>query len=147
MNVARINAYIIAQKKNHQVKTQNQFVIMSWINALNQRAVYEEYQTTRASAAAALMTPPAGSAKKMKRVGHKRPTLPDFRFLGKKEEHVPVLAAKQMSCRYCSYLCAVAKLDGEQKLPTVARPQKKCLMCDNNHLCVLFHFDLYHTRE
>jgi hypothetical protein len=118
---------------------------MSWIDALNQRAVYEEYQTTRASAAAALMMPPAGSAKKRKRVSHKRPTLPDYRFLEKKEEHVPVLTAKQMSCPYCSYLRRdVAKLDGEQELPTVARPQKKCLMCDD-HLCVL-HFDLYHTR-
>jgi hypothetical protein len=102
MDIARINAYIMAKKK-HGVKTQKEFV-MSWINALNQRAVYEEYKTTRASAAAALMTTPSGSNKKRTRVGHKRPNLPDYRFLGKKEEHVPVLTAMQRRCRYCSHL-------------------------------------------
>jgi hypothetical protein len=76
MDIARINAYIIAKKK-HGVKTQKQFV-MSWINVLNQRAVYEEYKMTRASAAAALMMTPSGCNKKRKRVGHKWPNLPDY---------------------------------------------------------------------
>jgi hypothetical protein len=70
--------------------------------------------------------------------------LPQYRLAGAKEEHVAIVAQKQGFCVMCKYLYAVAKRDNVTPLPSVAKPNRKCLRCDE-HLCVL-HFDEYHRQ-
>lgn len=90
---------------------------------------------------------PDSSPKKNKRsrTSALHPTLPSHRLSGDKSAHICVITKKQNACRYCSYLRAVAKLEGtpDEDLPTVARPARMCHYCQD-YLCNS-HFDLYHS--
>jgi hypothetical protein len=146
LDVCRVNAYIIAKEKK-VVKTQKDFVL-DWIIALNHRAKFIETTRTR-KAVAELISPVInqnqGKPKKA-RMSHTKPSLPSYRFSGKPEDHVAVIAKKQLSCTYCRYACAVAKLEGTSLVPPpVSRTLKKCLIC-GDHLCTQ-HFDLFHAEQ
>jgi hypothetical protein len=73
------------------------------------------------------------------------PQLPAYRFQGDPEQHVPYVGKEQRACTYCKYLFAIAKKDGDNPLPEVARPSRRCFLC-NDHLCSL-HFELFHSKE
>ena len=110
---------------------------------MNYRAEFMDQQQTR-SVVASFLTPVKTPAKK-KRMSHTDPKLPEHRFLGNEEDHVPVLAKNQERCVYCKYNHFLVKINGQDPLPKISRPQKKCLAC-GDHLCDL-HFTQYHQRE
>ena len=141
LDICRVNSYIIAKQKDQSINQKD--FILDWITALNERAFADGRATTR-RAIAALASPPSSSKPKRIRMKKNDPELPNYRFKGSKQDHVPVLTTNQQGCTYCKYLKALAKANGQTPLPTVARPARKCLAC-GDHLCSL-HFDQFHSR-
>jgi Transposase IS4 len=139
-DIIRVNSYVIA-KKRKMFTDQKDFILM-WIDALSTRAQFDAYQVTRN--AVAVMKSPTGPPGKRQRISNKNPCLPEYRFHGNKEDHMAIIAKSQGRCRYCSYLHALAKLDGNP-IPDVVRPVRMCSYC-KDHLCVQ-HFDEYHTKR
>lgn len=140
LDICRINSYIIAKEKK-EVDNQKDFVL-DWIAALNKRAQFIETQRTR-TAVAAFTSPSSQGKEKRNRMSAKQPQLPSYRFDGERKDHAQVISKEQRRCTYCKYELAVAKLNGTEPLPNVARPSRKCLVC-GDHLCNV-HFDLFHT--
>jgi hypothetical protein len=79
------------------------------------------------------------------------PQLPAaYQLQGDPEQHVPftTIGKERRACTayYCKYLFAIAKKDGDNPLPEIARPSsRRCFLC-NDHLCSL-HFELFHSKE
>lgn len=142
LDVCRLNSYIISKQKE-ACSNQKDFLI-EWITSMNDRADFIERQRTRSAAAALLSPPPIEQKGKRSRMKKHEPELPHYRFHGKKEDHVAVITTKQLCCTYCKYLRAKAKADGTTPLPSICRPARACLAC-NDHLCSI-HFDLFHRR-
>jgi Transposase IS4 len=145
LDIIRVNSYIICKSKCP--KLNHKAFLEQWIIALNQRAATADYQLTRRSIAALTSPPSAAKKPKRRRISHKNPVLPERRTQGKREEHICVVVdgkGKQKNCAMCSYVRAVAKLEGEDEedLPGISRPARKCLFCDV-HLCSV-HFSEYH---
>jgi hypothetical protein len=120
-----------------EVDNQKRYVA-DWIVA----AQFMETQRTR-TAIAAFTSPGSKGKDKRSRMSSKKPQLPSYQFNVAREHHVAIVTDLQRRCAYCKYLLAVAKLNGTDPLPTVARPARKCLIC-GDHLCSV-HFDLFHT--
>jgi hypothetical protein len=143
LDLCRVNSYIIAKEKK-AVKTQKDFVC-DWIVALNHRAKFIETARTRRALAELISPVNNGPKEKRLRMSHTKPQLPSYRLDGNKEHHLPTLAKKQKACTYCRYKTAIAKLNGDNPVPPVARPYKYCILC-GDHLCNA-HFDLFHQNN
>jgi hypothetical protein len=91
------------------------------------------------------ISPNKASGPKRTQMSSMHPQLPAYRFQGDPEQHVPFIGKEQRACTYCKYLFAIAKKDGDNPLPEVARPSCHCFLC-NGHLCSL-HFELFHSKE
>jgi hypothetical protein len=142
LNVCCLNSWVAAKNRG-TYKTQRDF-LLDCIQALNRRAEFEDKKRTRRNAIEAFATPPKAPPGKQIRLGKHNLQLPQYRLAGDKVEHDAIVAQKQGFCVMCKYLYAVAKRDNVTPLPSVAKPNRKCLTvrCDD-HLC-LVHFDEFH---
>jgi hypothetical protein len=84
---------------------------------------------------------PTTTTQKRRRMSHTKPSLPENRKKGRKTDHLMVIVKEQRTCVYCSYLAAVAKLEGSTAEPP-SKVTRKCLAC-NIHCCNS-HWNVYH---
>jgi hypothetical protein len=141
LGICRVNSSIIAKAKG-VCDSQKEYTL-DWIQALNRRAQFMDLQATTRRATVDFVSPNKGSGPKRTQMSSTNPQLPAYRFQGDPEQHVPYGGKEQRACTYCKYLFAIAKKDGVNPLPEVARPSRCCFAC-NNHLCSL-HFKPFQT--
>jgi hypothetical protein len=141
LDICRVNSYVIAEAKG--VCDSQKDYTLDWIQALNRRAQFMDLQATQ-RATVDFVSPNKATAKRT-RMSSTNPQLPAYQFQGGPEQHVPYVGKEQRACTYCKYLFAIAKKDGDNPLPEVARPSRRCFLC-NDHLCSL-HFELFHSKE
>lgn len=143
-DIARTNSYVVCRFKE-TTKSHKQFV-MDWISSLNDRATAFERggRATRRRAAEEEAAVMPSSAKKP-RQSHVFPEMEAKRLMGDATDHVLTMGDKQAVCRYCAYLVAKAKAEGDDNIPPKRRPKWKCDFC-GVHLCKEGCFGLYHCR-
>jgi hypothetical protein len=122
-----VNSYIIAKAKG--VCDRQKEYTLDWIQALNRRAQFMDLQSTR-RATVDFVSPNKASGPKRTRMSSTNPQLPAYRFQGDPEHHAPYVGKEQRACTYCKYLFAIAKKDGVNPLPEVARPSRRCFLCN-----------------
>lgn len=147
LDCIRVNAFVIHKSKYPQ-QTHKMF-LKEWIKALSARATAASLSTRRGArhSSPTVHTPPT----KRRRMSHKRPNLPDYRFNGMPEEHFSVTdeglvgpKPTPRSCVYCSYEAAIAKIM-ETEPPMIKKTIKKCNYCQD-YLCK-HHFNAFHQRD
>ncbi|KAG7371797.1 hypothetical protein IV203_017939 [Nitzschia inconspicua] len=135
----RVNAYIIAKSRCESLE-HKQFV-EQYIIALNNRAAIADHYAATRSAVMAITSPPCATNRR-RRMGTKRPSLPEDRFKGKRSDHQVLVNKTQKACIYCSYERAVAKLNSVEPLRKVANVTRVCLLC-RQHICCRHYWDVF----
>jgi hypothetical protein len=150
LNVLRVNAYLIHAKLHSKPLDQKEF-IMQMIEALMSR-VDAGYRTRLKRVAESTKSPPERG--KRTRLSHIDPQLPDCRFEGDPEDHVPTVPLGKdytsRRCKMCAFLELRAKKHNTEAaggnivdIPPVRRTTKVCSFC-NLPLCK-DHFIAFHA--
>ena len=137
-DIIRVNSYVLYKETaydhpdvNESIKGHKQFLI-AFINSLIHRDQDEESAVPSGTRTATPLDPAIHLNRTAQlRFSRNDPllsTFDDLRFLP--GDHA-LITTKQRKCKYCQYLCLLAKLAG-QPLPTEERPTTECQVCRVN---------------
>ena len=143
LDLIRVNSYIIynSLSQRPEKESEHKKFTCDLVTALLGRAASLQYPRTRKATG----TTPSPPKKSRSRTSKNRPELPADRLKGNPSDHQAQIHPKlQRACKYCSYLKAVANLEGTE-VTQPKRVARYCVAC-GVHLCN-GHFAIYHNNR